>query len=107
MLTTRVWTAGKWLILAGALIMTYTLFAVAAARVALKTRDVLLPDLRGRTVNEANAVLAELGLRLKVEEGRRLDPKVPANLGRVSGVLLENILEGGPADVKHPRYIER
>ena len=36
-----------------------------------------------------------------------LDPKVPANLGRVSGVFLENILEGGPADVKHPRYIER
>jgi type I phosphodiesterase/nucleotide pyrophosphatase len=36
-----------------------------------------------------------------------LDPKVPKNLGRVSGVFLENILEGGPADVKHPRYIER
>jgi hypothetical protein len=36
-----------------------------------------------------------------------LDPKVPAKLGRVSGVFLENVLEGGPADVKHPRYIER
>jgi hypothetical protein len=36
-----------------------------------------------------------------------LDPKVPANLGRVTGVFLENILEGGPADVKHPRLIER
>jgi hypothetical protein len=36
-----------------------------------------------------------------------LDPKVPKNLGRVTGVLLENALEGGPADVKHPRYIER
>jgi hypothetical protein len=36
-----------------------------------------------------------------------LDPKVPANIGRVSGVLLENALEGGPADVKHPRLIER
>ncbi len=36
-----------------------------------------------------------------------LDANVPKNLGRVSGVFLENILEGGPADVKHPRYIER
>ncbi|HEX2343985.1 MAG TPA: PASTA domain-containing protein [Vicinamibacterales bacterium] len=77
MLTRHVWTAGKRLILAGALIATYALFAVAAARIALKTRDVVLPDLRGRTVNEANAALAELGVRLKVEEGRRLDPKVP------------------------------
>ncbi len=36
-----------------------------------------------------------------------LDANVPKNLGRVTGVLLENALEGGPADVKHPRYIER
>jgi hypothetical protein len=36
-----------------------------------------------------------------------LDPKVPKNLGRVTGVFLENVLEGGPADVKHPHYIER
>ena len=35
------------------------------------------------------------------------DPKVPANLDRVTGVFLENILEGGSADVKHPRLIER
>jgi hypothetical protein len=36
-----------------------------------------------------------------------LDEKVPANLRGVTGVLLENALEGGPADVKHPRLIER
>jgi eukaryotic-like serine/threonine-protein kinase len=80
-LTTRIWTAGKWLVLAGALVVTYVLFAAAAMRIALKTRDVLLPDLRGRTVNEANAVLADLGLLLKVEEGRRIDPKIPS--GRI------------------------
>jgi beta-lactam-binding protein with PASTA domain len=77
-LTTRIWTAGKWVVLAGALVVTYLLFAAAAMRIALKTRDVHLPDLRGRTVNEANAVLADLGLLLKVEEGRRIDPKIPA-----------------------------
>jgi hypothetical protein len=39
--------------------------------------------------------------------GGHLDPGVPKNLGRVTGILLENALEGGPADVKHPRLIER
>jgi beta-lactam-binding protein with PASTA domain len=77
-LKTRVRTAGKLLLLGGALLATYVLFAAAAMRVALKTREVLVPDLRGRTVNEASAALADLGLRLKVEEGRRVDPTVPA-----------------------------
>lgn len=36
-----------------------------------------------------------------------LDDKVPANLRGVTGTFLANILEGGPADVKHPRLIER
>jgi hypothetical protein len=36
-----------------------------------------------------------------------LDETVPANLRGVTGTFLANILEGGPADVKHPRLIER
>jgi hypothetical protein len=36
-----------------------------------------------------------------------LDPKVPANLRGVTGVFLTNIFEGQPAEVKHPRLIER
>ena len=36
-----------------------------------------------------------------------LDEKVPAPLRGVTGVFLANILDGGPADVKHPRLIER
>ena len=63
-LTTRVWSAGKLLLLAGALLVTYLLFAAAAMRVALRTRDVVAPDLRGRTVNEASVSLTDLGLRL-------------------------------------------
>lgn len=77
-LTTRVWTAGKLLVLAGALLLTFFLFAVLGMRLALKAREVVTPNLAGRTVNEATAQLAEAGLDLKVEEGRRLDPKVPA-----------------------------
>ncbi|MGB2716603.1 MAG: PASTA domain-containing protein [Vicinamibacterales bacterium] len=76
--TTRVWGAGKLLLLGGALLLTYLLFAAAAMRLALKTRDVTVPELMGRSVNEASALLASSGLALKVEEGARIDPKVPA-----------------------------
>lgn len=77
-LTTRVWSAGKLLVLVGALILTYVLSAAIGMRVALKTREVQVPVLTGKTVNEATGMLTEAGLNLKVEEGRRLDPKVPA-----------------------------
>jgi eukaryotic-like serine/threonine-protein kinase len=77
-LTTRVWSAGKLLILAGALVLTYLVFAAIGMRVALRTREVVVPALGGKTVNEATSVLADAGLQLKVEEGRRIDPKVPA-----------------------------
>ena len=76
-LKTRVWSAGKLLLLGGALLATYLLFAAASMRLALKTREVRVPALAGRTVNEASALLADAGLTLKVEEGTRLDPKVP------------------------------
>src|SRR6476620_165010 len=77
-LTTRVWGAGKLVLLGGALLLTYVIFAAAAMRLALKTRDVVVPTLAGKTVNDATAVLSQSGLNLKVEEGRRMDPKVPA-----------------------------
>ena len=77
-LRTRVWSAGKLLLLGGALLLTYGLFAVATMRVALRTRDVTVPALVGKTVNDATAVLTQSSLNLKVEEGQRIDPKVPA-----------------------------
>ena len=77
-LKTRVWSAGKILVLCGALLLTYFLFAAAAMRLALKTREVSVPALQGHTVNEATALLADAGLRLKVEDGARVDPKIPA-----------------------------
>lgn len=77
-LSTRVWGAGKRLLLGGALVLTYFLFFAAAMRVALKTRDVVVPQLAGKTVNDASKLLAADGLTLKVEEPRRIDPAVPA-----------------------------
>jgi eukaryotic-like serine/threonine-protein kinase len=75
---TRVWGAGKLLVLAGLLVVTYVLFAAASMRIALKAREVPVPDLKNRTANDATAIAADVGLTLKVDEMRRPDPKVPA-----------------------------
>jgi serine/threonine-protein kinase len=77
-LSTRVWGAGKRLLLAGALLLTYVIFAAASMRLAVRSRDVVVPPLGGRTLNEASAALNEAGLTLKVEDPKRPDPKVPA-----------------------------
>jgi len=77
-LKTRVWGAGKLLLIGGALLLTYVLFAAASMRVALKTREVAVPTLTGKSVNDATVLLADAGLNLRVEEARRSDPKVPA-----------------------------
>ncbi len=73
----RVWTAGKLLLLVGALSATFIAFAVMAARVAVRARDVAVPNLVGRNVNDATAVAANLDLHLTVEEIRRPDLQVP------------------------------
>jgi eukaryotic-like serine/threonine-protein kinase len=75
-LKTRVLGAGKILILSAALVATYLGFAAGAARVALKAREVRIPDLRGRSLNEASAHLEDLGLTLKVDESRRSDARI-------------------------------
>jgi len=80
-LKTRVWTAGKVLLLLASLGATYLLFAAGAMRIALRTRDVQVPDLKGRTTTEAMAAVTSLGLVLRVDETRRPDPKIPP--GRV------------------------
>jgi serine/threonine-protein kinase len=51
-------------------------------RVALKVREVQVPDLRNHTVAEATASLENEGLVLRVDEHNRLDPKIPA--GRIA-----------------------
>jgi len=78
-LTTRVWTAGKLLLLTGALLVTYLLFAAASMRLALRAREVQVPDLTNRTASEATTTLAELGLTLRVDEAKRPDPKIAAD----------------------------
>ena len=78
---TRMWSAGKFVMLGGALVATYVLFAAASMRIALRAREVTVPDLTNRTANDATVLASDLGLTLRVDETRRPDPKIAA--GRV------------------------
>ncbi len=97
-LRTRVWGAGKVVALIGALLATYLVFAAAAARMAFRAREVRVPDLRGRSLNEATVALADLGLTLKVDESRRADLKIP-----IGQVALQQPAAGTPA--RHGRSV--
>src|SRR3954471_23014451 len=80
-LRTRVWSAGKLVLLGLALLGTYVLFAAAAMRVALRAREVQIPDFTNRTANEATSIASELGIAVRLDDLRRPDPKIGA--GRV------------------------
>ncbi len=80
-LRTRVWSAGKLVVLAGGLVSTYLLFAALSMRLALRAREVQIPDFANKTANEATSIAGQLGLSLKIDDSRRQDPKIAA--GRV------------------------
>ncbi len=64
-------------LLAVALAATLATSAVFTMRVVLESRDVAVPALTGRTLGEAEALVAPRGLALRIE-GRRHDSGVPA-----------------------------
>jgi serine/threonine-protein kinase len=74
-----VWGVGRILLLAAALGGTFLLFFGVAIRVALRAREVQVPVLVGKTVNDASQSLGALGLTLKIDPTRRTDPKVTLN----------------------------
>ena len=75
-LRSRVWSLGKFFVLMGAVGVTFLVFFGVSMRVALWARDVQVPSLVGRTVNEATAALADRDLALRVEENQRPDDKI-------------------------------
>lgn len=106
------WGAGKVLFLAGALVATYGLFAAASMRLALRAREVQVPDLTNRTTSEATSLAATLGLGVRVDESRRPDLKVGADRVRAqepaAGTTLRQQrsvkvwLSAGPSAAKVP-----
>jgi serine/threonine-protein kinase len=75
----RVWTVGRLLVLVVALISTFGIFFLGSFRIASQAREVSVPDLRGRSIDEASAVLAELGLSVRIDPLRRSDASVAAD----------------------------
>lgn len=82
-LRTRVWTVGRFLVLAGSLLATFFVFAAIAVRVAVRARDVVVPDIIGVTPREATARLDPVDLQLSVDQAERPSAEVPA--GHVLG----------------------
>jgi serine/threonine-protein kinase len=80
-LGTRVWGLGKFLVLVGALGLTFLIFFGLSMRIALRAREVEVPSLAGKTVNDATRIAAARGLGLRVDDNQRSDDKIPA--GRI------------------------
>ena len=77
---TRVWSYGKILLLAGALAGTFLAFAGIAMRVAIRARQVTVPDLVGKSIDDATRLAAGLDLQLRIDDTPRPDAKVPVGL---------------------------
>ncbi len=77
-LGTRVWGFGKVLLLAGALAATFMVFAAIAMRVAVRARQVTVPNLVGQSLADATTLASQLDLNLRIDPVKRPDPKVPA-----------------------------
>jgi beta-lactam-binding protein with PASTA domain len=65
------------LVLAGALAVTFFVFAGIAMRVAVRARQVTVPNLVGKSITDATNIASLLDLQLRIDESKRPDPKVP------------------------------
>jgi serine/threonine-protein kinase len=73
----RVWGVGKLLLLLLALLATFFVFAAAGMRIALRAREVHVPNVLGHSVDEATRMMGDLGLGVRVDTNRRIDAQVP------------------------------
>lgn len=71
------WGAGRILVLGVALAATYGVFFLASLGVASRAREVKVPDLAGKSVAQAQALLASAGLSFGMDPVRRPDLTVP------------------------------
>lgn len=62
------------------LIATYGLFAIGGFQLALKTREVIVPNLTGLTPQEAQLALADIALGAKIDPSRRIHPTIEPGL---------------------------
>ena len=77
---TRMWSAGKFFVVLGMLAATYLVFAAASMRLAIRAREVQVPDLVKRTPSEATSLANSVGLTVRIDDATRSDPEVPAGM---------------------------
>jgi serine/threonine-protein kinase len=58
--------------------LIFGLFAVAGLQIALRLREVAVPELSGQTVEEATAILADADLALRIDPLSRIHQTIPA-----------------------------
>jgi beta-lactam-binding protein with PASTA domain len=78
----RVRNVGRLILLIAALAATYGIFTVAAIRVALRAREVPVPNAVGLEFSEAGLAMETAGLTLKVDDDHPFSDTVPA--GRIA-----------------------
>ena len=71
----RLLVAGTAVGVAGAI---FLLFAVVGLQIALRLREVPVPNLVGESGDQAAATLERLGLQVRVEPPAMIDPRIPA-----------------------------
>ncbi|MBP8272957.1 MAG: PASTA domain-containing protein [Acidobacteria bacterium] len=88
-LRTQMWGAGRIFVLGVALAATYGVFFLASMGVASRAREVKVPDLAGKSTEQAQALLANSGLDFRMDPVRRPDLKIP-----IDHVLTQDPLPG-------------
>src|SRR6187402_2291638 len=73
----RVWNLGRLFVLLVALGATFAVFFLTAMRVTSRARDVEVPNLYGKSIDEARVLLAGRGLTVRIDDARRPDKAVP------------------------------
>ncbi len=76
----RVWNVGRLLLITGGLAATYLVFAAVAVQVAVRARDVTVPDVTRVPLTEASARLASQDLQVRVDTTQRPSTDVAAGL---------------------------
>lgn len=76
----RVWNVGRLLLITGGLAATYLVFAAVAVQVAVRARDVTVPDVTRVPLTEASARLASQDLQVRVDTAQRPSTDVAAGL---------------------------
>ncbi len=74
----HVWTLGRYLLVLAALGVTFLVSFGVALRVALRAREVQVPNLVGQAMADATYSATERGLTLRIDPNRRSSDRVPA-----------------------------